>query len=286
MYHADKSELGVFDPICLELAKWHNVAVDAPKTGKQVPALEFLKIPEYPDHACATSLSRTYPSKKILGKLFRRADAQPTLLRSFSRNSGAAARVDPHLVVEGFEQFLEEAVKARDAYSAELKNLMLQARHAKTCPKKKTKKPKNKNAGCHVLSLADGWLGWTLMFGSKGTLWPQKRNSCQKARKKKEKKKKEKKVKHKKKKAERAQKKNKRKKKKTAKHQREKNRSTKSEKQKSETEQIVSLAPPVLTVWCSLRCVMNFRHSVVMHSGRTRPNVVSGKASATASKKF
>jgi hypothetical protein len=111
----------------LELAKWHNVAVDAPKTGKQVPALECLKIPEYPDHACPTSLARTYPSKKVLGKLFRLADSQITLFKSLSRaTTKLTSGFDRDLIVDGYLDYIDEAKRLRDSYSVELHNLMKQ----------------------------------------------------------------------------------------------------------------------------------------------------------------
>lgn len=127
MYHADKSDKGVFDPVCLELARWHNIAVDAPKTGKQVPNLDCMKIPEYPDHACPTSLSRTYPSQKILGKLYRMADEQVTLMKSLTRSRAClVAQIDPDLIVPGYQEHLEWAAQLLSSYNVQFKNFISQ----------------------------------------------------------------------------------------------------------------------------------------------------------------
>jgi hypothetical protein len=68
MVIADQSPEGVFDPKCLQLALWHNIAVDAPKTGKLVPASDLLNVSDFPDHMCRASASNVYPSKKVRKK--------------------------------------------------------------------------------------------------------------------------------------------------------------------------------------------------------------------------
>jgi hypothetical protein len=127
MVIADQSPQGVFDEKCIQLAAWHNVAVDAPKTGKIVPASEWMNVSDFPDHMCRASASNTYQSQKVLGKLYRMADEQVTLVRSLrARPRGAGDSLDADLIVPGFEKHLSQALADRDAFGEALSSLMTQ----------------------------------------------------------------------------------------------------------------------------------------------------------------
>jgi RNA-dependent RNA polymerase len=82
MATADKSILGVNDPRCLQLAIAHSVAVDFAKNGTQVDAsvLKLIHVQEWPDFMQRDE-RQTYPSEKVLGKLFRQALSAPTQAR-------------------------------------------------------------------------------------------------------------------------------------------------------------------------------------------------------------
>jgi RNA-dependent RNA polymerase len=136
-YWADKSEQGVFDPKCLRLAAAHNIAVDAPKTGKTVPPMDELRIASWPDFMNVNKAS--YISTKVLGTLYRRSDEEFSSIASWTsiissdkddsgQKTGNAnpsralqdSYFDKDLVVPGSEDFLEEASRTRDEYFHQL----------------------------------------------------------------------------------------------------------------------------------------------------------------------
>ena len=121
-YWADKSELGVFDPRCLKLAEAHNVAVDTPKTGKVVPQMDELRIPAWPDFMNVNKCG-VYLSKKVLGSLFRRSSEEFATL-AISYASTSPSLFDSSMLYPGYEAFVEVALRARDAYSAQLSTTM------------------------------------------------------------------------------------------------------------------------------------------------------------------
>jgi hypothetical protein len=98
MYHADQSEEGVRSEICRKLAAYHNIAVDAPKTGKSVPSdsKELINVPRWPDFMQRPA-SQSYPSTKILGKLYRACD--PSLV-TYQDAERAFVALDENLALE------------------------------------------------------------------------------------------------------------------------------------------------------------------------------------------
>ena len=67
---ADIEKDGVQSRKCLCLAELHSLAVDAPKTGKW-PSTQGIKIEMFPDFMMKSD-KPSYPSEKVIGKLFRR----------------------------------------------------------------------------------------------------------------------------------------------------------------------------------------------------------------------
>lgn len=126
-YWADKSELGVFDPRCLKLAEAHGVAVDTPKTGKVVPQMDELRVPAWPDFMNVNKCG-VYLSKKVLGSLFRRSSEEFATLASSSATSSSSSLdpspFDSSMLYSGYETFIDLALKARDAYAAQLSTTM------------------------------------------------------------------------------------------------------------------------------------------------------------------
>lgn len=127
---ADRSDLGAGCDQCLKLAELASIAVDFPKTGIAAKMPSNLRVQEYPDFM-EKHPSVTYTSEKVLGKLYRRVlslleeeekldieDDDHSELKSRSLN------VDPLLVLEGHEKYLDSAEKYEALWETELESLM------------------------------------------------------------------------------------------------------------------------------------------------------------------
>ena len=117
--HADKR--GVESTICIKLAELHSLAVDAPKTGKWPEMPMEAKVVLFPDFMMKSD-KPSYPSDKVLGKLFREC-------RTFKNNlihEGPRKKlhVAPSLLVPNFHSYLEEAKELYKDYSGHLQTLM------------------------------------------------------------------------------------------------------------------------------------------------------------------
>lgn len=117
---ADVEEGGVESKICLHLAELHSLAVDAPKTGKwpKMPKMKPLK--KYPDFMMKSDKA-SYPSDKLLGKLYRRC-------RKFkdtaSERHCQKMRVDSSFLLSGHAEYIEEAREVYERYRTEMEALM------------------------------------------------------------------------------------------------------------------------------------------------------------------
>lgn len=124
---ADKEAEKAMSNPCIELAKLFSIAVDFPKTG--VPALipANLRVQEYPDFMDKAD-KVTYKSDNVLGKLFRMLDnIGPNInnIRSFTYTPEVAREAyDPDMEVEGFEEYLDDALYHKNNYDMRLGNLM------------------------------------------------------------------------------------------------------------------------------------------------------------------
>ena len=117
---ADVEEGGVESEICLHLAELHSLAVDAPKTGKwpQMPKMRPLK--KFPDFMMKSDKA-SYPSDKLLGKLYRRC-------RKFkdtaSEKHSQKMRVDSSFLLSGHAEYIDKAREVYDQYRTEMEALM------------------------------------------------------------------------------------------------------------------------------------------------------------------
>ena len=117
---ADVEKGGVESEICLHLAELHSLAVDAPKTGKwpKMPKMRPLKT--FPDFMMKSDKA-SYPSDKLLGKLYRRC-------RKFkdtaSERHSQKMRVDKSFLLPGHDEYIEEAKELYQRYRDKMEALM------------------------------------------------------------------------------------------------------------------------------------------------------------------
>ncbi|CAN6280057.1 unnamed protein product [Urochloa humidicola] len=119
---ADKEPLKAESRPCIELAKLFSVAVDFPKTG--VPALipPELHVKEYPDFM--EKLDKvTYESSGVIGKLYREIKKHTPHIKHFTRDV-ARRSYDTDLIVDGYEDYISEAIEFKEEYDFKLGNLM------------------------------------------------------------------------------------------------------------------------------------------------------------------
>ncbi|KAJ7568127.1 hypothetical protein O6H91_01G019700 [Diphasiastrum complanatum] len=126
MVHADGKSDKARDPNCIKLAELFSIAVDFPKTG--VPALipVNLRPKTYPDFM--EDNKPFYISSSILGKLFQSVKEAATVelpMVLFSEEDVYKA-YDKHLEVDGFQQYVDEAMTYKSWYDAKLTGLMNQ----------------------------------------------------------------------------------------------------------------------------------------------------------------
>ncbi|CAL5054478.1 unnamed protein product [Urochloa decumbens] len=119
---ADKEYLKAESRPCIELAKLFSLAVDFPKTG--VPALipPELHVKEYPDFM--EKLDKvTYESSGVIGKLYREIKKHTPHIKHFTRDV-ARRSYDTDLIVDGYEDYISEAIEFKEEYDFKLGNLM------------------------------------------------------------------------------------------------------------------------------------------------------------------
>ncbi|KAB2624281.1 RNA-dependent RNA polymerase 1 [Pyrus ussuriensis x Pyrus communis] len=122
---ADKDPLKAMSEECIELAKLFSIAVDFPKTGVPAVIPPQLYAKEYPDFM--EKLDKpTYQSSNVIGALFREVkDIAPHegSITSFTRRV-AKRSYDPDMEVDGFEDYIEDAIYYKGNYDYKLGNLM------------------------------------------------------------------------------------------------------------------------------------------------------------------
>lgn len=119
---ADQERMKAESPPCVQLAKLFSIAVDFPKTG--VPALipHELHVKEYPDFM--EKLDKvTYESKGVIGKLYREIKKHTPHIKHFTREV-ARRSYDTDLIVDGYEDYITEAIEFKEEYDFRLGNLM------------------------------------------------------------------------------------------------------------------------------------------------------------------
>ena len=111
---ADSIEGGVEASLCLKLAELHSLAVDAPKTGEWPKMPKEAKVSVFPDFMMKSD-KPSYPSEKVLGKLFRECRAfKDSIARDVPLNK---PHIVPDLLVPNFQKYQEEAKSIYEEYS-------------------------------------------------------------------------------------------------------------------------------------------------------------------------
>ncbi|CAB4295827.1 unnamed protein product [Prunus armeniaca] len=128
---ADTQRQKAISAPCIKLAELSSHAVDSPKTGVVVEVPRCLRIHKYPDFMEKVD-KPTYESKRVIGRLFRQvkhvelASDSPSnsgLIKSFTMEV-AMKFYDPDMVVDGFEDYVKDAINYKNEYDYKLGNLM------------------------------------------------------------------------------------------------------------------------------------------------------------------
>jgi len=112
---------------CLQLAKLFSTAVDFPKTGVPAVIPRELYAKEYPDFM-EKSDKVTYKSPNVIGKLFRDvkeaiSSSDDGFISSFTREV-ARRSYDTDMEVDGFMDYVDDAIYHKTNYDYKLGNLM------------------------------------------------------------------------------------------------------------------------------------------------------------------
>uniref|UniRef100_A0A0D9VKR2 RNA-dependent RNA polymerase n=1 Tax=Leersia perrieri TaxID=77586 RepID=A0A0D9VKR2_9ORYZ len=119
---ADKEDLKAESSPCIKLAKLFSIAVDFPKTGVPAQIPPELHVKEYPDFM--EKLDKvTYESKGIIGKLYREIKKHTPHIKHFTMEV-AKWSYDTDLIVDGYEDYITEAMMLKEEYDFKLGNLM------------------------------------------------------------------------------------------------------------------------------------------------------------------
>lgn len=104
------------------LAELFSIAVDYPKTGVPAQIPSDLHVREYPDFM--EKLDRvTYESKGVIGKLYREIKKQNPHVEHFTKDV-ARRSYDTDLIVDGYQDYITEAMYFKEEYDFKLGNLM------------------------------------------------------------------------------------------------------------------------------------------------------------------
>ncbi|KAI5353374.1 hypothetical protein L3X38_006267 [Prunus dulcis] len=128
---ADRERQKATSAPCIKLAKLSSHAVDSPKTGVVVEVPHCLRVDKYPDFM-EKGDKLTYESKRVIGRLFRQVK-HVELASDSPSNSGsiksftmevAMKFYDPDMEVDGFEDYIKDAINYKIEYDYKLGNLM------------------------------------------------------------------------------------------------------------------------------------------------------------------
>ncbi|KAG0251066.1 hypothetical protein BG011_007879 [Mortierella polycephala] len=117
---SDKLEDGPLHGKCIRLAQLHSDAVDFPKSGKHAELTPELRPRDYPDFMEKTP-DRTYRSERIIARIYRDCGR----LDSFKPKDYSQS-FNKDLLVEGYEEYLEDAQRCKTTYDDEVRSLMNQ----------------------------------------------------------------------------------------------------------------------------------------------------------------
>jgi RNA-dependent RNA polymerase len=114
---ADSKPDGVFSQECLRLAVLHSAAVDFPKTGIPAKIDRSLRVKQFPDFMEKKDRP-SYKSPHVLGQIYRGIH--------YSQSSFPVRKLYPHPFFRypGFENYISDAIKAKQMYDIEIATLM------------------------------------------------------------------------------------------------------------------------------------------------------------------
>ncbi|OIT37821.1 PREDICTED: probable RNA-dependent RNA polymerase 1 [Nicotiana attenuata] len=117
-------DMAMSDP-CKQLAQLFSIAVDFPKTGVPAEIPSQLRPKDYPDFMEKPD-KPTYHSEKVIGKLFRKVKDKTPQASSIATFTMDVARksYDGDMIVNGFEDYTDEAFYYKSEYDNKLGNLM------------------------------------------------------------------------------------------------------------------------------------------------------------------
>ena len=117
---------GLESDVCLQLAKIHAQAVDAPKSGDWVylPYDIRSELKQYPDFMMKTD-KPSYPSTQVLGKMFRECNKYTTnTVNPAATERSTRPHPDKAFRVEGYENYIDEAYILFKQYNQEILSIM------------------------------------------------------------------------------------------------------------------------------------------------------------------
>lgn len=118
---ADISANGARDGKCILLAQLHSEAVDFPKSGIPAKLTEDLIVKTFPDFMQKKD-KESYPSKKVLGKIFRAIDKSN--YKDYQDHLTQQAVFDTRMRVPDMELYINEARRLRYFYNRDLNSIM------------------------------------------------------------------------------------------------------------------------------------------------------------------
>ncbi|KAF9351754.1 hypothetical protein BGX34_000383, partial [Mortierella sp. NVP85] len=115
---SDQLEGGPFHSKCLKLAKLHSDAVDFPKSGIPAQMTPDLRAEKYPDFM-EKPPGISYESERILGRIFRECSKalKPWVPQDYQQSFNKL------LVIDGHEDYLDDAHKFKEEYDREMSSL-------------------------------------------------------------------------------------------------------------------------------------------------------------------
>uniref|UniRef100_A0A0N4ZH45 RNA-directed RNA polymerase n=1 Tax=Parastrongyloides trichosuri TaxID=131310 RepID=A0A0N4ZH45_PARTI len=123
---------GIDSKVCQTIAQKHSIAVDFAKSGVYPPPLTTKgtkknppELPErFPDYMEKRRF-QSYESPRLLGQLYRRLKKVDDILTiSLTHSSKEEIEVDPEFVIDGWEDYKEDALKRYRAYKAMCGNIL------------------------------------------------------------------------------------------------------------------------------------------------------------------
>ncbi|KAF9133051.1 hypothetical protein BGW39_010741 [Mortierella sp. 14UC] len=117
---SDQLQGGPKNQKCIRLAQLHSDAVDFPKSGKPAEITPDLRPKKYPDFM-EKAADRTYPSTRVLGRIYRECSKTESFVPQDYRQSFNEA-----MLIEGYQDYVKDGFVQKALYDQELKSLMNQ----------------------------------------------------------------------------------------------------------------------------------------------------------------